>query len=88
MALIEAVLMYCPVGLGCETQVPLCATWDRSVLYVVRDQLLKQAREEAAMWKDLDPGIAAMKVAEVDRLRHILQVILPDDPLPDLRRVK
>lgn len=88
MALVEAVLTYRPHGLGSETPVPIGVTADPDVLRRLRDRLLDNALAEARMWRDVDPGVAAMKTAEAERLAQVLAVLLPDEELrPDLRLV-
>ena len=53
-----------------------------------RDQLLKTAAEQAAMWRDVDAGLYVMKLAEAEALGRVLRVILPDEELRALRLVK
>jgi hypothetical protein len=78
MALIEAVLTYRPT-VGSEQPIPIGSTADRKALRVIRDRLLEAARDEAAFWGRIDPGVAAMKAAEADRLERVLGILLPDD---------
>lgn len=88
MALVEAVLTYRPHGLGSETPVPIGATADPDVLRRLRDRLLDNALAEARMWRGIDPGVAAMKSADAERLARILGILLPDEDLrPELRLV-
>jgi hypothetical protein len=83
---IEAVLTYRPVGIGAEHSIPVGATTDPAVLRVLRDQLIAAAAAEAARWRTIDPGVAAMKTAEAERLIRVLAFLLPDDELrPALR---
>ena len=86
--MVKAVLMYTPVGLESEIPVPIGATDDPRVLRVLRDQLLKTAAEQAAMWRDVDAGLYVMKLAEAEALGRVLRVILPDEELRALRLVK
>jgi len=89
MALIEAVLTYRPHGLGGETPVPLGTTADPRALRALRDALVEQAREEARRWRDIDPGIFAVKAAEFERLCKVLAWLLPEEALrPELHVVK
>ena len=90
MALIEAVLQYKPCGVGDEVggSIPIGKTTDPSVLRALRDRLLEEAVKEAHTWQDIDPGVATMRAADLERLARILAFLLPDDDIkPDLRRV-
>jgi hypothetical protein len=89
MALVQAVLTYRPCGVGSDDSVPIAGTDDPRVLRVLREILLESAVAEAEMWRTVDPGLAAMKQAEVQRLAEILRVILPEEESkPGLRVVK
>ena len=88
MALIEAVLTYRPHTLGDGVSVPIGKTADLRVLRAIRDRLLEEATQEARMWRDIDPGVAAMRTGELDRLATTLAFLLPDeDPKPNLHPV-
>jgi len=88
MAFVEAVLTYRPHGLGSEAPVPIGVTADPDVLRRLRDRLLDNAVAEARMWLGVDPGVAAMKSAEAERLARVLGILLPDEDLrPDLQLV-
>lgn len=86
MPLIEALLIYRPLGSG--ESVPLGRTADPRALRVVRAALLKAARGEAAFWRTLDPGVATLRQAEADRLGRVLDTLLPENASgPGLRLV-
>ena len=88
MALIEAVLTYKPSGIRGEGRVTLGQTDDPHVLRILRDRLLREAAEEAQLWRDIDPGVSAVREGELERLRTLLAVLLPDeDPSPNLRPI-
>ncbi len=90
MTLVEAVLTYRPHGMGGggPAAVPIGKTSDPGVLRTLRDRLLAQATEEAEVWRGVDPGVAAMQIAEAQRLAKILAFLLPEENLkPDLRLV-
>jgi hypothetical protein len=88
MATVEAVLAYRPHGLGGEHSVPLGATAEASVLRALRDELLGAAWRDARAWRDIDPGLFAMKRAEAERLEQLLQILIPnDDPKTPVRRL-
>jgi hypothetical protein len=88
MAIVEAMLTYRPHGIGAEATVPIGSTADVRVLRAVRDALVERAREEALLWRDVDPGLFAVRSAEFERLCRVLSIILPDEELkPDLRLV-
>jgi hypothetical protein len=90
MALVEAVLTYRPQGVGEEIPAfPLGKTAHVTVLRALRDQLLQEAIAETRLWEGVDPGVAAIRAAEVERLASILAALLPDEePQPDIYRVK
>jgi hypothetical protein len=90
MALVEAVLTYRPHGVSDgAAPVPIGKTSDPSILRALRDRLLAQASEEAELWRGVDPGVAAMQMAEAQRLARILSFLLPDEGAkPDLRLVE
>jgi hypothetical protein len=91
MSLVEAVLTYRPHGVGGDgsAPVPIGKTSDPGILRTLRDRLLAQANEEAEAWRGVDPGVAAIQVAEAERLSRILTFLLPDEDLmPDLRLVE
>jgi hypothetical protein len=83
VSLVEAVLTYKPHGVSGEgtTPVPIGKTSDPGILRTLRDRLLAQADEEAQIWRDVDPGVAAMQAAEAQRLAQILDFLLPDEDL-------
>ena len=84
MGLVKAILIY----EAAEQPVPLGATADPRVLRALRDRLLEAACEEAQCWRDADPGLYAMKLAEAERLGRVLRILVPDHELrPDLRVV-
>jgi hypothetical protein len=88
VALIEAVLTYRPHGTGGDAAVPIATTDDPRLLRAIRDQALKAAFGEAHVWQSVDPGIAAMKRAEAERLAQVLGFLLPEEELrPGLRVV-
>ena len=76
MPLIEAVLMYRPQAGG--EGVPLGRTGDARALRVLRVCLLKAARSEADFWTAVDPGVAALRQAEAERLTRVLDTLLPE----------
>ena len=85
MALVEAVLVYRPRGLGQEGAISLGATEDLGTIQTVGEQLLDDADEAAQMWCDVDPALAEIKRAEAERLRRVLELIVPSaDGSPDL----
>ena len=89
MTIVEAALLYRPHGFGAEHSVIIRATDDPRALRVVRDCLWAEAVEDVERWRDLDPGLAAMKIGEAARLARVLTIILPDEDLkPALRLVK
>ena len=91
MALVEAVLTYRPHGVSGDSAVPvpIGRTDDPGVLRALRDRLLAQASEQAELWRGVDPGVAAMEVAEAERLSHILTFLLPEEDMkPGLRLVE
>ena len=89
MALVEAVLTYRPHAMGSEGPVPLGVTADPRALRALRDALVEQAREEARRWRDIDPGVFAVKAAEFERLCKVLAWLLPEEELrPELHVVK
>lgn len=89
MALVEAVLVYRPYGVRGDDPIPIGRTGDHRVLRIVRDRLLEEAVADARAWRKIDPGVAAMRAAEVERLAEILRFFVPDeDPEPRLRLVK
>ena len=83
MALIEAVLQYKPCGVGDDigSSIPIGKTTDPSVLRALRDRLLEEAAKEARTWQDIDPGVATMRVADLERLARILSFLLPDEEI-------
>ena len=89
MPIVEALLTYRPSGYGQDLPpVPLGATADRRVLRLVRDVILNTAWDGARHWKAIDPGVYAVHLAEAERLRRILDLLIPDEELRgDLRLV-
>jgi hypothetical protein len=81
MARVEAVLTYRPDGLGSDVPTAIGATSDPSVLRLARDRVLQAAHKDAQMWLGVDSGVAALKVAEAERLTRVLAVLLPDEEL-------
>ena len=77
MALIEAVLVYRPNGVGHEHPVPIGATDDPRVLRALRDRLLECAYEEVHVWHTIDAGVATLKSAEAERLAGLGGFIPP-----------
>jgi hypothetical protein len=68
MSLVEAVLTYRPHGVGADgsAPVPIGKSSDPGILRTLRDLLLAQANEEAEVWRDVEPGVAAIQIAEPD----------------------
>ena len=81
MALMEAILVYRPHGLGSDESIPLGKTDDPRVLRELRDRLLVEARRRAHVWRNVDPGVFCIKNAEAERLSKILEFALPDEDL-------
>jgi len=91
MSLVEAVLTYRPHGVSGDAAapVPIGRTSAPGILRAMRDRLLAQANEEAEVWRGVDPGVAAMQIAEAQRLARILSFLLPEGDLePGLRLVE
>ena len=88
MGMLEAILVYRPVGIGSTDAVPIGATRDCRVLRSLRDRLLEDAWAEAQRWEAIDAGVYAMRLAEAERVGRVLRILLPDEELrPDLRVV-
>ena len=86
MALMEAVLVYRPHGMGGEEAIPIGKTDDPRILRALKARLLEEARRQASVWKDVDPGVFCLEMAEAERLARVLAFALPDEDLkPDLR---
>jgi hypothetical protein len=79
--LIEAQLVYKPVGMGSGlgSPIPLGRTSEPSVLRSLRDRLLADAKEEAELFADHDPGVAALQRAEANRLAEVLEFLVPNE---------
>lgn len=90
MALIEAILAYHPKGIGDQAgQVIIGRTEDTKILRLLRDHMLSQAMDEVDMWQSIDPGIATMCQADVQKLSTILSFLVPDEELqPELKSIK
>ncbi|MCS0674624.1 hypothetical protein [Cytobacillus firmus] len=90
MALIEAVLTYYPKGIGDQSgQVIIGRTEDDNILRILSDHIISQAKEEVKMWSSIDPGVAAMCQADVQKLISILSFLVPDEELqPELKSIK
>jgi hypothetical protein len=91
VSVVEAVLTYRPQGADRTSSppIPLGTTDDPRVLRTLRDRLIETATSKAQMWADIDPGVAAIQKGELERMRSIFGVLLPDEDLkPDLRPVK
>lgn len=89
MAEVEAVLTFTPNTLepGGPT-VTLGRTHAPALLRALRDALIAEAAEEAAMWETVDPVLGAMRAAEAEKVAKLLRLALPDEALtPDLRLV-
>ena len=75
---LEAILAYCRDPMGrLATSVPIGRTSDPGLLSALRDRLIAEAEGEARMWQDVDPALAEMAAAEVDRLERVLELLLP-----------
>lgn len=91
MSAVEAVLTYRPQGSDrtSSAPIPLGATDDPRVLRALRDRLIENATNDARMWTDIDPGVAAIQKGELERMLRIFAVLLPDEDLrPDLRPIE
>ena len=87
MGLLEATLIYRPRGIGSEDGIPIGRTSDPRALQAVRDALVEEARQEALLWRDIDPGVLAIRTASFERLARILGFLF-QDALPALRLVR
>lgn len=88
MAVVEALLVYRTSGVADEEVVPIARTASPEVLRRLRDAVLRDAAAEVRMFAGLDPAIGLMKAAELERLRTVLGVLLPDAALrPELHVV-
>jgi hypothetical protein len=83
VTIVQAGLLYRPHGFGGERPVIIGTTNDVGALRIVRDRVLADATAEVERWRTLDPGLAALKLGEVDRLTRVLAIVLADE---DLRR--
>ncbi len=81
MALVEAVLTYRPHGLDPENAAPalLGKTDDPTILRALRNALLEAVGRDCRLWEGIDPGVAAMRHGNLDRLVRIFSVLLPED---------
>jgi hypothetical protein len=90
MALVEAVLTYRPHGLDPENaaSVPIGKTDDPIILRALRNCLLEAVGKDCRLWEGIDPGVAAMRRGELERLVHIFSVLLPEEETrPDFHLV-
>jgi hypothetical protein len=81
VAVIEANLTYRPAGLDSDEPISLGSTDDPTVLRALRDRLLLAAKQAYLEWAGVEPGIAALRRAEHQRLVSIFEVLLPDEDL-------
>lgn len=90
VALIEAVLTYYPKGIGDQSgQVIIGRTENTYILRLLRDHIVSEAMEEVNMWESIDPGIAAVCQADVQKLINIFSFLIPEEELkPDLKSIK
>lgn len=90
MTVIEAVLIYSPKGIGEKGgQIIIGRTEDPEILGLLRDCIISEAMEEVRMWQSIDPGIAIMCKADVQRLISIISSLLPEEDLrTELRGIK
>ena len=87
---LEAILAYSRDSMGRESaSVPIARTSDPGLLRTLRDRLIAEAEGEARMWQGVDPALGEMAATEVDRLKRVLQLLLPvDTGIPGLRLVE
>ena len=80
MAVVEAVLMYSPACYAGEETIPIPIgrTSHPRALAVLRELLLEEAEWQVDLWKEVDPGLEAMRLAEKARLNRVLDLLLPN----------
>jgi hypothetical protein len=77
MPLTEAVLVYSPAGTPNEGSISLGRTSDARVLDLLRECLMAEAKRQADLWRDVDPGLAEIKEAEFQRIERVLHLVVP-----------
>jgi len=81
MPLVEVILTYRPESSG-ATEVRVAATSRRPALLALKGELLEEAREEVTLWSGIDSRVEAMRRADAERLRQVLDTLIPE-PCPD-----
>ena len=77
MADVEAVLLYRPSGFEGKGEFRLARTSASVAVMAVAVAAVKQARQAAALYRGLDPGLESATTAEVDRLERVLRQMIP-----------
>lgn len=82
MCRVAVVLLYRPGGADAHGEFRVAASSDIGAVRAVGEAVLREAEESVEFWAEVDPDFAAMRQTEVDRLRRILALLLPDERDP------
>lgn len=75
MPTVAVALLYIPPGGGGEFRIAMTTALE--AVRVVGEVALAEAQQSVNFWHGLDPDLALMRQAEVDRLRRVLSLLLP-----------
>ena len=87
---VYAELTLAPTGYGPEgtLRVPLARTTDPRALRFLKSLILSELERSFEEWAEIDPGISVVEGAEVEKIRQILSLLIPEESSrPDLRPI-
>jgi len=70
--MLELVLTYMPQGCADRAGIAVARTEDPALIRAVAERVVRESEAEAAMWQRIDPNLARLRRADVDRLRAIV----------------
>ena len=71
--ILEVLLLFRLTGLGPDAPgVPVAKTSSKTAIRAVSREVLREVEAEIAMWARIDPNLARMRQADLDKLRHVL----------------
>jgi hypothetical protein len=82
--MLQALLMYRPSHASSAGSVPIGQTEDPEAVRALATRLVCDAESEVTLWEGVDEVLGAMKAAEAERLRAVLEYLLGSESVSEV----